>query len=221
MTKAVPFEYEVSGEKVTMLPQKALYLPARDTLVIADVHFGKVGHFRKAGIAIPRSMEQEDLAALSDLLHEYKPGILIFLGDLFHSEMNNDWNWFELWRQLFAGVKMILVRGNHDLFHDDIYLKNNFEIVQSLSVGPFIFLHEPANQGYNFDENITIISGHIHPGVTLVGKGRQKVSIPCFFFSKRQIILPAFGKFTGKYCIEYKNTDTIFGISKLRLKIRT
>ncbi len=213
MAKPIPFDYEIFGEQIKLLPQKALYWPSKEILVIADVHFGKVGHFRKAGIAIPKSMEQEDLAALSDLLHEYKPRTLIFLGDFFHSEMNNDWNWFELWRQLFTETQMILVRGNHDLFPINIYIRNNFEVVDTLSLDPFVFLHEPAKENYISRENTCVISGHIHPGIILTGKGRQKVSLPCFFFGKKQIILPAFGKFTGKYCIEYKNGDRIFGIT--------
>src|SRR5690606_42158970 len=59
---------------------------------------GKVGHFRKAGIGIPKEMEQQDLALISDLIHEYKPLKIIFLGDLFHSDMNNDWDWLVMWR---------------------------------------------------------------------------------------------------------------------------
>ena len=213
MIKAGAYDYEVLGEEIKLLPQKALYLPENEILVVADVHFGKVGHFRKAGIAIPRSMEQEDLAALSDLLQEYKPRTLIFLGDFFHSDMNNDLHWFELWRQLFAGTKMILVRGNHDRFHDEVYLVNKFEVVDSLTVGPLVFLHEPVNEKYIHEEKKIIISGHIHPGITLTGKGRQKLSFPCFFFGKNQIVIPAFGKFTGKFCIDFKESDKIFGVS--------
>ena len=213
MVKAGAYDYEVLGEKIQLLPQKALFWPEKEVLVVADVHFGKVGHFRKAGIAIPRSMEQEDLAALSDLLHEYKPRTLLFLGDFFHSDMNNDLHWFQLWRELFSQTKMVLVRGNHDRFHDDRYLKNTFEVVDSLNLGPFVFLHEPVNQNHIHEENTVVISGHIHPGITLKGKGRQKISLPCFFFSDNQIILPAFGKFTGKFCIDFKESDKIFGVS--------
>lgn len=40
-------------------------------------------------------MEQDDLAMVSDLIQEYEPVSIVFLKDLFHSEMNNDWEgWF-------------------------------------------------------------------------------------------------------------------------------
>jgi len=44
---------------------------------VADVHLGKVGHFRKAGIAVPRDMEQNDLGVLSVDI-EHKPQKLFF-----------------------------------------------------------------------------------------------------------------------------------------------
>ena len=75
-----------------LLPEKAIFWAEEQMLIIADVHLGKVGHFRKAGIAIPKRMEQDDLAMVSDLIQEYEPVSIIFLGDLFHSEMNNDWD---------------------------------------------------------------------------------------------------------------------------------
>ena len=87
-------------------------------LVAADVHLGKVGHFRKAGIAVPRDMEQNDLAVLSDLIYEHRPCKLIFLGDFFHSDINADWDWFILWRSQFPDLQIILIKGNHDIIAD-------------------------------------------------------------------------------------------------------
>lgn len=81
------------NQNLILHPKKAIFWEEERALIISDLHIGKVGHFRKAGIAIPKLMEQEELALLSDLIHEFKPSKLIFLGDLFHSDMNNDWNW--------------------------------------------------------------------------------------------------------------------------------
>lgn len=46
-------EIEVASERVQLLPEKALYLIQHKILLLADLHFGKVNHFRKAGIAVP------------------------------------------------------------------------------------------------------------------------------------------------------------------------
>jgi len=183
-------------------------------LIVADVHLGKVGHFRKAGIAIPRSMEQEDLSMLSDLIHLYRPLKVIFLGDLFHSELNNDWDWMVLWRDLFKDVEMILVRGNHDIIADKLYLDLGFTLHDNYPAGPFLLVHEPLPLKKIGPDMPYIISGHIHPGVKLRGKGRQFLTLPCFHFGKKQAVLPAFGKFTGKFCLQCDESDKIFGVLK-------
>lgn len=203
-------DWEFKGQHLRLLPQKAVFWREERALIVTDIHLGKVGHFRKAGIAVPRGMEQEDLAMLSDLIHEHRPAQVIFLGDLFHSDMNNDWQWLKLWRGLFPAVTMALVRGNHDILHADEYATAGFELHDQLCIGPFLFLHEPAKHtcdGYP-------VSGHIHPGVRLFGKGRQTVILPCFFFGERQAILPAFGRFTGNVALKHGTADKVFGIVK-------
>src|ERR1700743_3733499 len=122
-TTALPFE--LLGQNLLLLPQKAIYWQQEKALIIADVHLGKVGHFRKAGIAVPRDMEQNDLAVLSDLIAEYRPEKILFLGDLFHSDINADWDWFKLWRQQFPKIAITLIRGNHDIIHDKYYHELN------------------------------------------------------------------------------------------------
>ena len=138
-------ELKLREQHLLLLPQKAILWKEKRILIVADLHVGKVGHFRKAGIAIPKLMEQEELAILSDLIHEHGPEKVIFLGDLFHSEHNNDWNWLELWRNLFPGIEMILIRGNHDILHPEYYIKSDFLVVDTLSMSPFLFTHEPVS----------------------------------------------------------------------------
>src|SRR6195952_2648827 len=137
--------FHLLGQDLLLLPQKAIYWQQQKTLIIADVHFGKVGHFRKAGIAVPRDMEQNDLAVLSDLVDEHKPKKIIFLGDLFHSDKNADWDWFVLWRRQFPKLELILIRGNHDIIHDSHYLGLNVALHDQLTVGPFLMLHHPLS----------------------------------------------------------------------------
>jgi len=203
--------WELLGQHLLLLPQKALYWEEEKTLVLADLHIGKVGHFRKAGIAIPKVMEQEELSVLSDLINELKPEKLIFLGDLFHSEMNNDWNWFQLWCELFPSLKIILVKGNHDILHEDHYLACGFEMADHIYAGPFLFTHEPLPEKRLPAEKY-VISGHLHPGVKLRGAARQSVILSCFHFGPAQAVLPAFGKFTGKFCLASAEQSAVFGI---------
>lgn len=203
-------EWELRGERLLLLPEKAIFWVGQRTLIVSDLHIGKVGHFRKAGIAIPRLMEQEELAVLSDLVHRYDPSQIIFLGDLFHSEHNNDWDWLSLWAELFPEIRMVLVKGNHDILHPDYYINAGFLVYDELVIAPFKFTHEPEDADCAGD--FYCISGHIHPAVKLRGAGRQSTVLSCFYFKRHQAILPAFGRFTGKYCLEADEGVDIFGV---------
>jgi len=160
-------------------------------LIAADVHLGKVGHFRKAGIAVPRDMEQNELSVLSDLVDEHRPDKIIFLGDFFHSDINSDWDWFILWRSQFPKLEVILVRGNHDIIDDSYYHQLNIRLYDRLLIDPFLMLHHPLSEEELECAESYAFCGHIHPGVSLVGRGRQKITLPCFAFGERQAVLPS------------------------------
>lgn len=213
MTSAAT-SFSLLNQNLLLLPQKAIFWKEEKALIAADVHLGKVGHFRKAGIAVPRDLEQNDLAVLSDLIHEYHPQKIIFLGDLFHSDINADWDWFKLWRQQFPKLQIILIRGNHDIVHDDHYLQLNVELHNELAIGPFLMLHHPQAEETLPQLTGYVFCGHIHPGVALHGRGRQSLTLPCFAFGKQQAILPSFGRFTGRVAIRSLQTDKIFAVLK-------
>jgi uncharacterized protein len=214
MTTGTPVSFNLLNQHLLLLPEKAIYWQQEKTLIAADVHLGKVGHFRKAGIAVPRDMEQSDLAVLSDLIFEYKPDKIIFLGDLFHSDMNADWDWFILWRSQFSKLQIILIRGNHDIIDDSHYHKLNIELHHQLLVGQFLMLHHPLTDADLQTAVGYVFCGHIHPGVSLVGRGRQHITLPCFAFGAKQAVLPSFGKFTGKVALRSQKADRIFAVLK-------
>lgn len=214
MTTNGGLEIELLNQQLLLLPQKAIYWQQERALIVADVHLGKVGHFRKAGIAVPRDMEQDDLAVLSDLIEEHHPENILFLGDLFHSDMNSDWEWFALWRRHFSRIKMILIKGNHDIIHDRHYLELDVELHLQLVISPFLMLHHPLSADKLEQTEHYVFCGHIHPGVSLSGKARQHITLPCFAFGNQQAILPSFGKFTGKVALRHQETDRIFGVLK-------
>ena len=207
-------ELDLFSQNLLLLPQKAIYWQQENALIVADVHLGKVGHFRKAGIAVPLNMEQDDLSLLSDLIYEHLPKKLIILGDFFHSDINADWNWFILWRSQFPGLEIILVKGNHDIISDNYYNLLDISLYKKLLVGPFLMLHQPLNRVDLETAAGYVFCGHIHPGINLVGKARQSVTLCCFAFGSKQAILPSFGKFTGRVAIQSRKTDKIFAIIK-------
>ncbi len=69
----------------------ALFWEEKEILLISDVHFGKISHFRKFGAAIPQGDIEKNFEILNEVITFFKPKKLIFLGDLFHSSLNNEW----------------------------------------------------------------------------------------------------------------------------------
>ena len=60
------------------------------------------------------------------------------------------------------------------------------------------------------DTKAFVFCGHVHPGVRLQGVGRQQIKLPCFYHSTSQLILPAFGAFTGLHILKPKLEDHVY-----------
>lgn len=206
-------DFDLLGQSLILLPQKAIYWQQEKALIVADVHLGKVGHFRKAGIAVPLNMEQHELAVLSDLVHDYQPEKLILLGDFFHSDINADWDWMVLWRSQFPQLDIMLIKGNHDIIDDVHYHRLNIRLHQALPIGPFLMLHHPKTAAELQQTEGYVFCGHIHPGIRLAGRARQQITLPCFAFGQQQAVLPSFGRFTGRVAIRSAKDDNIFAIA--------
>lgn len=205
-------EFFFKQQTLLLLPQKAVYWKDEKALIVADVHLGKTGHFRKAGIAVPSELAQQDIKVLSALIDDHQPKTVIFLGDLFHSDMNSDWNWFCLWRKKHESISMILIKGNHDIVKEENFTELNIEIQEELLMKPFRLSHHPLKKQELEKQEAYTLCGHIHPGVHLRGRGRDTVTLACFAFGAHQAILPSFGKFTGRIAIQHQETDRVFGI---------
>lgn len=199
--------HQLFGEELLLMPQKAIFWKAKNILIISDLHLGKAAHFRKHGLAVPMEVGMANFIDLDQLLKLTNPSEVIILGDLFHSKHNKEWEMFVQWRCQNAAIKFHLVMGNHDILKSESYIACNLILHQTtLFINPFVFSHEPlfANEkGYN-------LAGHIHPSVNVSGKGRQKMNFKCFYFAEKYGLLPAFGNFTGTFCVQPTKKDDVF-----------
>ncbi len=191
-----------------LLPEKAIFWKEKALLIIADLHLGKAGHFRKSGIPVSDLIHSKDILTLEKLIQRHKPEEVIFLGDLFHSDHNQGWEIFKRWLKSKAELSFKLVLGNHDVLGAQDYHISNLTVVEKLDISPFNFTHIPE------DSSLYNIAGHIHPAVRLKGKAKQSVRVPCYYFGKGNAILPAFGNFTGTAKINIKKTDEVFVIAE-------
>jgi len=198
---------QIFSQNFELHPSGALYWHEMEMLLIADVHFGKVTHFRKHGSAVPQAVIEQNFKQLNEVLHFFKPKVLTFLGDLFHSYINSEWKLFSEWVSQ-VDVNMNLISGNHDIIGPSKYEELDIHVTQEWKLGLFYLTHEPSVEKGFFN-----IAGHVHPGVKLQGEAKQYLTVPCFLQRSNQLILPAFGAFTGKYIVTPKEYDQIFVIA--------
>lgn len=190
---------ELAGERILLLPQKALYWPREQMLVIADIHFGKAASFRALGVPVPGGTTRANLDALDDLLARHAARQVLFLGDFLHAKAAHaeaTLSALHAWRISHPALRLLVVRGNHDAhagdpparlaleMHDEPYLQT-----------PFAFCHHPdlLAPGY-------LMAGHVHP-VYRLRAGWERLRLPCFLAGEGGIVLPAFGAFTGGHAI--------------------
>ena len=205
---------EVFGELLELHPQKAAFWPKHKILMVADLHLGKINHFRKAGIPVPTQANDKNIEVLIDLFWKTKPERVLFLGDLFHSHYNPEWEVFGEVVKHFESISFELVLGNHDIMSERQYERKKIQFYNELQIGPFLFTHHPIEKELIDSYNL---AGHIHPGVRLSGRGKQHLTLPCFYFGKSSGLLPAFGMFTGLASIKSQKDDQIFVIAENKI----
>jgi DNA ligase-associated metallophosphoesterase len=204
----------LAGEEVYLMSERALYWPGASTLVVADPHWGKGSTFRTPGIPVPIGTSSDDLARLDSALQRTEARRLVVLGDLFHAKAGRvaSHTLAELrrWRSLAGTFEILLVRGNHDRHSGDPPGDLQINCVNSPAfVPPFIFRHEPLDT-----EGAYTLAGHLHPAITLVGRGLQRETLPCFLVGQRSAIIPAFGSFTGFGAVAPQPGDRVFVVAE-------
>ena len=140
--------YSIDENNFIVSPERVLYWEDRKTLIIADLHAGKTGHFRKSGIAIPQKVFREDLQRLLTQVLFFKADELIIVGDFSHSKSNQELDLFVRWRHDLSSLKISLVKGNHDILQDKWYEEAQIEISDwELGIGNFLFRHDLLKTG--------------------------------------------------------------------------
>ena len=204
------------GVELVLTAQRVIYIPSIDALVLSDMHVGKSGHFQKYGIPIAKNVLLNDLQRLTDCINHFSPKKVVVVGDLFHANYNSDLETFRQWLQHFSTLEFVLVRGNHDRLPNSLYQKLNLIVFnERWQLSDLEFVHDTEN--HQFEEQKITFSGHIHPGVFLKGKGRQRIKLPCFVETNNEIILPAFSEFTGLNTKFERENAKYFAFTKDRI----
>ncbi|WP_350332823.1 ligase-associated DNA damage response endonuclease PdeM [Coralliovum pocilloporae] len=190
------------GETFILLPEGALYWPAQETLVVADMHFEKGSSYARRGVFLPPYDTRATLAVLGQLIEACRPKRLVALGDSFHdrtaAERLSDDDRNKIVTLVSRCDEWVWVTGNHDP-----------DTPQELGgIGCAVYRlknltlrHEPTGQPGE-------LAGHLHPAAKIRRRGRS-VRRPCFISDGRSLILPAMGALTGGLDIGDKAFDAV------------
>ncbi|HRH49702.1 MAG TPA: ligase-associated DNA damage response endonuclease PdeM [Panacibacter sp.] len=193
--------------------ERCIYWEEQQALILSDLHFGKTGHFRKSGIAVPQSVFKEDLQRLFAMVQFYNTRQLIIVGDMFHSHENKEMELFTKWRNDLGGLNIHLIKGNHDILNNSFYSQAGIDLSDChLQVGNIGFVHDPAAITSELPAADYYFTGHMHPGISMYCGSRQTLSFPCYYFGARYAVLPAYSKFAGFVNIKPKARDNVYAI---------
>jgi DNA ligase-associated metallophosphoesterase len=202
----------LAGETLELCAERAAYWPHRRMLLVADPHFGKAASFRALGVRVPRGTTEGALARLDTLMTRLAPERLVFLGDFLHAREGRNDETFRLlaeWRARHGAIAMRLVRGNHDKRAGDPPGEVGIECVDGpVTEPPFALAHHPTRVAGAY-----VLAGHVHPCAVLIGRGRQRERLPCFWLGHRTGVLPAFGEFTGCAEVTPNEGDTVWVVA--------
>lgn len=178
------------GMEMVLTPAGFIYLPSERTVVVADLHLEKGSAFARRGTLLPPYDSQATLERLARELTRYNPQRVVSLGDGFHDTAG---------ARLITGAAadlMLELAGCHDWY----WIKGNHDhelpsalpgtVLERLRLGTLSLQHEPDAQ---LDG---VLAGHLHPKARITNR-RRTMSRPCFAWSDRLMIMPAFGSFTG------------------------
>ena len=206
------FHLPAGAGRLQLWPHKAAFDPDRQLLLVADLHLGKAVAFRRLGVPVPAGTTAEALDRLDALLAATGARHLVFLGDFLHSARGRAPGTLGAladWRARHAGLAITLVRGNHDQHAGDPPPALGLQVVDGpLCLGPWALQHQPQPVPGHY-----ALAGHVHPGVVLADRARQRLRLPCFHFGAQVGLLPAFGGFTGLHVPVRAAGDAVYAVA--------
>ncbi len=211
---------DCQGERLHLLPERAVWWPAQRALLVADVHIGKAATFRALGQPVPAGTTLENLRRLEQLVVRLRASRLIVLGDFLHAPQARSpavLAALGAWRTRLPGLACTVVEGNHDRRAGALPAALGIErVLDPLLLEPFRLSHGdrrlPAGAAGGGDDGSGryFLAGHLHPAYVLRGRAGERLRLPCFVFGEAGAVLPAFGEFTGQFEVSPGPAEQVF-----------
>lgn len=193
----------IGGLQCVPDPSGALYLPAEQLLVVADLHLEKGSSFARRGVFLPPYDTMATLARLQAVIGRYAPRTVVALGDSFHdvhAPARLDARDREALRLLQTGRAWMWVAGNHD---PEAPPDCGGEASASVRVGALTLCHKPGQaDGHE-------IAGHLHPVARVLGM-TGSVRRRSFVADDLRCVMPAFGAYAGGLNLHDEAFDGLF-----------
>ena len=183
----------------------ALYWPAEDALIVADLHLEKGSSFAAKGFMLPPYDTRETLTRLAEAMDRFNPQTIIALGDSLHDAAGasrltpEDRDSLKI---LQDDREWIWITGNHD---PKLARELGGHVLDDLTVEGLTFRHEPSNGRVTHE-----IAAHLHPAAKLSLHG-YSFRRPCFVSNGLRLVMPAFGTYAGGLNILDDAFDPLFG----------
>ncbi|WP_408589401.1 ligase-associated DNA damage response endonuclease PdeM [Novosphingobium sp.] len=184
----VPFSF--ASQELRLGASRALFWPAENALLVADLHLEKASWYARFGQMLPPYDSRETLERIALSLRETGARRVFCLGDNFHDA--DGANRLEphaagMLAALTRATEWVWITGNHDEKGGSV----PGEYLPEVRIGGLLLRHEAQA-----DELEPELSGHFHPKLRIVARGRS-IARPCAVSSENKLILPAFGALTG------------------------
>jgi metallophosphoesterase superfamily enzyme len=198
---------QVAGEELLLLPQKAVYWPRAQMLIVADIHFGKAASFRALGVPVPAGTTSANLLALDELLalhpvrHILSSATSCTRRRRMRRHAGGDAGLAPAPSATAAdaGARQSRRHAGDPPPQLDIAM-----VDEPYLMGPFAFCHHPDVLSAAY-----VLAGHVHP-VYRLRAGWESLLLPCFLASPQRMVLPSFGAFTGGHAVLPQPGERVF-----------
>ncbi len=180
----------------------ALYIPAEDMIVLADLHLGFESEASKSGIHVPRLQLKKSIELIMKLTENVSCRKLLINGDLKHTfekltiqEREEVSIFLSKAKDYFTDI--ILVRGNHDNYVSIVTERFDVDLREQYATGNVLFVHGHKNIN-DYSRYKVIVIGHEHPALKISDELGAFMKLPCFLATPGKhgeiiLVLPAAG----------------------------
>lgn len=192
-------EVRIGGQRIVFMPQRCALWVETATLILADLHLGKLETIAATGAPMPSGLLESELARLEQACDVSGAQRVLVLGDFLHASVGAT----EAVCDAFAAVRarvdanVEVVPGNHDRGLARVAERCGVRMLEDVvPEGPFVFTHDAMALEGDTRRDRVVWSGHEHPAVVLRRRS-ERIKLPAFVVSDGEVVVPAFCSFTG------------------------